>query len=115
MSVAVGRPEIAFGAVNRALTRSGKSAAWPDLRNCLRSAQGPGPGISMKRRKFLTLLGSGAVAWPAKSGAQQAPAIGFLSLRSAENDAKLVAAFNKGLAETAARTTPTIEYRFAGG
>ena len=69
----------------------------------------------MSRREFITLLGGAAVAWPLLARAQQAPAIGFLSIRSAENDAKLVTAFKKGLDETGRRTPPAIEYRFAEG
>jgi putative ABC transport system substrate-binding protein len=69
----------------------------------------------MRRREFITLLGGAASCVALTARAQQAPAIGFLSIRSAENDARLVTAFKKGLDETGRRTPPSIEYRFAEG
>ena len=69
----------------------------------------------MRRREFITLLGGAASCVALTARAEQAPAIGFLSIRSAENDAKLVTAFKKGLDETGRRTPPSIEYRFAEG
>ncbi len=70
----------------------------------------------MRRREFLPLLGS-AVAWPLATRAQQSPVIGFLSSRSPDVDASLVAAFHQGLAEAGfvEGRNVTVEYRWAQG
>lgn len=71
----------------------------------------------MERRKFLGLAG-GALAWPAVARAQQAmPVLGFLSARSPDESAQLVAAFRRGLAEggVVENQDATIEYRWAHG
>src|SRR6266699_2812299 len=54
----------------------------------------------MRRREFMATLG-GAVAWPLAARAQQPamPLIGFMSSRSPEDSAHLVAAFRRGLGE----------------
>jgi putative ABC transport system substrate-binding protein len=74
----------------------------------------------MRRREFITLVGSAAAGWPVVAGAQQQPAIpvlGYLSTRSPEDTEHLTPAFLNGLARTGYvdGKNVNIEYRWARG
>ena len=56
----------------------------------------------MRRREFITLLGSGAMALPLVAHTQQAPTpvVGFLYSSTTDSFREFMTAFNTGLAET---------------
>src|SRR5262249_9514846 len=74
----------------------------------------------MKRRKFITLLGGAAAAWPLAARAQQAgnlPAIGFLGTATPSAWSQWVAAFVQRLRDFGwiEGRTIAVEYRWAEG
>jgi putative ABC transport system substrate-binding protein len=71
----------------------------------------------MRRREFLGVLGSTAVAWPLAALAQQAapPTIGFLGPASADGYASYVEGFRQGLSAAGfvEGKNVAVEYRWA--
>jgi putative tryptophan/tyrosine transport system substrate-binding protein len=76
--------------------------------------------LDIRRRQFITLLGSAATAWPLVARAQQAgklPTIGFLGASTASNWSQWTAAFVQRMRELGwiEGRTVAIEYRWAEG
>src|SRR5438876_9691305 len=75
--------------------------------------------LDLRRRQFLTLLGSAAAARPLPAGAQQPamPIVGFVEGRSAEATVRQAAAFRKALSETGyvEGQNVTVEYHWLDG
>ena len=79
----------------------------------------PKSRAAMRRRDFIRMIGSGAVAWPLAAHAQQArmPVIGYLSGWSPGDAPEYLTYFRRGLAETGYTEGRNVafEFRFAEG
>jgi putative tryptophan/tyrosine transport system substrate-binding protein len=73
----------------------------------------------MRRRDFIKFAAGSAITWPLAARAQQSvmPVIGYLSMRSAESDVPMLAAFRHGLNETGQieGRNVAIEFRWGDG
>jgi ABC-type uncharacterized transport system substrate-binding protein len=87
-------------------------------RGVLSFRSGARESLAVKRREFISLLGS-AVAWPLAARAQQpaVPAIGFLSSLAHSDLGLVIPGFHEGLNEAGLveGRNVAIEYRWAGG